>query len=104
MELKRNLYKRGHSYETTIPKILLLGLDSKRVYDVLFEFKENKWLVSFDSPKKEKDINKIRRKLYPRGSSFEVTIPKILLYGLDSKKKYSVIFKEQNKRWSIEIK
>lgn len=104
MELKRNLYKRGHSCETTIPKILLLGLDSKKKYDVLFEFKENKWLVSFDSPKKEKDINKIRRRLYPRGSSFEVTIPKILLYNLDFKKKYFVVFKKQAEGWSIEIR
>lgn len=104
MELKRNLYKRGHSYETTLPKLLLLGLDSKKIYDVVFEFTSNKWFISFDLPKKEKDINKIRRKLYPRGSSFEVTIPKIFLYNLDSKKKHSVVFKEQNKRWSVEIK
>ena len=104
MQLKRFLYKRGNSYETTIPQILLLGLDSKKKYDVIFEFKDNKWFISFGSPKKEKNINKIRRKLYQRGSSFEVTIPKILLFNLDLSKKHSVIFKKQANRWSIEIK
>ena len=104
MQLNRNLYKRGHSYETTIPKFLLLGLDSKKIYDAVFEFKDNKWYLSFDSPKKEKDLNKIRHKIYQRGSSFEVTIPKILLYALDLNKKHSVIFKKQDNRWSVEIK
>ena len=104
MELRRNLYRRGNSYETTIPKFLLLGLDSKKKYHVIFEFKDNKWYIHFDLPKKEKDLNKIRRKLYQRASSFEVTIPKILLYNLDLTKKHSIIFKQKPKRWSIEIK
>ena len=55
MQFKRSLYKRGHSYETTIPKFLLLGLDSSKKYDAIFEFKGNKWFISFDSPKKEKN-------------------------------------------------
>ena len=104
MQFSRNLYKRGHSYETTLPKFLLLGLDSQKKYDTIFEFKDNKWYIYFDLPKKEKDLNKIRRKLYQRGSSFEVTIPKILLYELDFNKKHSIIFKKTHKRWSIEIK
>ena len=104
MEFRRNLYKRGHSYETTIPKFLLLGLDSKEKYDIVFEFKDNKWYIYFDLPKKEKDFNNIRRKLYSRGSSFEITIPKILLYNLDLSKKHSIIFKQYTKRWSIDIK
>ncbi len=103
MEFKRSLYKRGHSYETTIPKFLLLGLDPKKKYDAVFEFKDNKWYFSTDSTKKQKNFNKIRRKLYPRASSFELTIPKILLYGLDLSKKHSIIFKQKNKRWLIEI-
>lgn len=104
MEFKRSLYKKGHSYETTLPKFLLLGLDSKKKYDTVFEFKDNKWYFSLDSAKKEKNFNKIRRKLYQRASSFEITIPKILLLNLDLSKKHSVIFKQKNKRWLIEIK
>jgi len=33
-----------------------------------------------------------KRKLYSRGSSYETTIPMPLLFALDSKKKYNVVF------------
>ena len=46
-----------------------------------------------------------RRKLYTRGSSFETTIPMPLLFDLDKKKKYEIVFVfecELNK-WFIRI-
>ncbi len=46
-----------------------------------------------------------KRKLYARGSSFETTIPKPLLFKLDLEKKNSVSFKydQKNDRWYIEF-
>jgi len=50
-------------------------------------------------------LRDLKRKLYRRGSSFETTIPMPLLFGLDSNKKYQVIFNFDNKtkRWYIEF-
>ena len=47
----------------------------------------------------------IKRKLYPRGSSFETTIPMPLLFAIDKSKKYNVVFKfdQKTSRWYIEI-
>ncbi|MEM4755581.1 MAG: hypothetical protein QW594_00430 [Candidatus Woesearchaeota archaeon] len=50
VQLKRKLYKRGSSYETTIPKPLLFALDlEKNKYDVLFTYdqEKNHWIISF---------------------------------------------------------
>ncbi|MBT3298144.1 hypothetical protein HN385_04420 [archaeon] len=46
-----------------------------------------------------------KRKLYSRGSSFETTIPKPLLFKLDLAKKNDVIFKYDAKtdRWYVEF-
>jgi len=47
----------------------------------------------------------IKRKLYTRGSSYETTIPKPLLFALDLKEKHNVVFKfdPKSKRWYVEI-
>ena len=47
----------------------------------------------------------IKRKLYTRGSSYETTIPKPLLFALDLNEKHEVVFKfdSKNKRWYIDI-
>ena len=47
----------------------------------------------------------IKRKLYPRGSSFETTIPMPLLFKLDLQKKHNVIFRydPQKDRWYLEF-
>lgn len=47
----------------------------------------------------------IKRKLYTRGSSFETTIPKPLLFDKNLDKKHNVIFKfdSANKRWYVEL-
>ena len=47
-----------------------------------------------------------KRKLYARGSSFETTIPRPLLFKMNLEKKNNVIFKYDKKkdRWYIEFK
>jgi len=48
---------------------------------------------------------RFKRKLYTRGSSYETTIPKPLLFALDTEKKHDVIFvfdTELNK-WVLEF-
>jgi len=46
-----------------------------------------------------------RRKLYTRGSSFETTIPKPLLFKLNMNKQNNVVFKYDSKKdcWYIEF-
>ncbi|MGM5484374.1 MAG: hypothetical protein ACQEP1_00700 [Nanobdellota archaeon] len=50
MEFRRKLYRRGSSFETTIPMPLLFELEEKKKYNVKFEFdKETKrWYISFE--------------------------------------------------------
>lgn len=49
-ELRRKLYQRGSSYETTIPMPLLFTLDKNRKYYVVFSFdaKSQKWYINFE--------------------------------------------------------
>ena len=49
-EFRRKLYKRGSSYETTIPMPLLFALNKNRKYNVVFAFDEqaNMWNVKFE--------------------------------------------------------
>ncbi|MBD3249872.1 hypothetical protein GF336_07535 [Candidatus Woesearchaeota archaeon] len=50
-------------------------------------------------------MKELKRKLYKRGSSVEVTIPMPLLFSIDKSKKHDVIFKfdEEKKKWYIEM-
>jgi hypothetical protein len=52
--IKRKLYKRGSSFETTIPMPLLFALDKTKKHDVAFVFdpKSNKWFIEFEQAKK----------------------------------------------------
>lgn len=52
-ELKRKLYRRGSSYETTIPMPLLFALDTKKRYHVVFcyESSAQRWYISFEEVK-----------------------------------------------------
>ena len=54
-EFKRKLYKRGSSFETTIPMPLLFALDLKKKYNVVFAYDEesNRWYVKFDENENE---------------------------------------------------
>ena len=49
-ELRRKLYKRGSSYETTIPMPLLFAVDKKKRYNVVFLFdkESNRWFIKFE--------------------------------------------------------
>ena len=49
--IKRKLYKRGSSFETTVPMPLLFALDLKKKHDVLFNFdaQSNRWYVTFET-------------------------------------------------------
>ena len=49
-EFKRKLYKRGSSFETTIPMPLLFALDKNKKYSVVFSFDAdaNKWFIKFE--------------------------------------------------------
>ncbi|MEA2036964.1 MAG: hypothetical protein U9O94_05615 [Nanoarchaeota archaeon] len=52
-EFRRKLYKRGSSYETTIPMPLLFALDKSRKYNVVFSYDNvnNKWFIKFEERK-----------------------------------------------------
>ncbi|MBW3003002.1 hypothetical protein KY337_00430 [Candidatus Woesearchaeota archaeon] len=49
-ELRRKLYKRGSSFETTIPMPLLFAVDKKKKHDVVFVYdkKTNRWYIEFE--------------------------------------------------------
>lgn len=51
--IRRKLYKRGSSFETTIPMPLLFALDMKKKHNVIFNFdkKTNKWNIEFEEAK-----------------------------------------------------
>ena len=55
-ELRRKLYKRGSSYETTIPMPLLFALDKTKKQYVVFKFdtKTHRWYVEFEEVKEGK--------------------------------------------------
>jgi len=56
-EIKRRLYKRGSSFETTIPMPILFSLDLKKRYNVVFRFDESsrKWYLDFEERKSDKE-------------------------------------------------
>lgn len=62
VEFKRKLYKRGSSYETTIPIPLLFALDKEKKYNVVFLFdpQANKWYIKFEEVKKETVEDKLK--------------------------------------------
>ncbi len=54
MEFKRKLYKRGSSFETTIPMPILFSVDVEKKQNVVFKFdkKQNRWYVDIEEAKK----------------------------------------------------
>ena len=50
LEFRRKLYKRGSSFETTIPMPLLFALDKSKKYNVVFSYDQiaNKWYIKFE--------------------------------------------------------
>ena len=55
-EIKRKLYKRGSSFETTIPMPLLFAIDKSKKHNVIFKFDDskNKWYVEFEKIEEDK--------------------------------------------------
>jgi hypothetical protein len=53
MEIKRRLYKRASSFETTVPMPLLFAIDKTKKYNIIFKFdkEENKWYIEFEQMK-----------------------------------------------------
>ena len=49
-EFRRKLYKRGSSFETTIPMPLLFALDKSKKYNVVFLYdsEANSWYIKFE--------------------------------------------------------
>ena len=52
-EIRRKLYKRGSSFETTLPMPLAFAIDKSKKYNVLFIFDEEtqRWYVEFEEMK-----------------------------------------------------
>ncbi len=53
--IRRKLYKRGSSYETTIPMPLLFALDKSKKHNVLFIYdrKTGRWYIEFEEADKK---------------------------------------------------
>ncbi len=49
-EIRRKLYKRGSSYETTIPMPLLFAVDKSKKNNVCFKYEpeNNRWYIEFE--------------------------------------------------------
>ncbi len=109
VELARKLYKRRHSWETTVPSTIVSLLDKTKKWDILYIFDEKakKWFLTFSEHKKVKKGEKtgIRRHIYIRGSSLATTIPLPLLLGLDIKKELFAHFEFdlKTKGWTIGV-
>ena len=60
VEIRRKLYKRGSSYETTIPMPLLFAVDKNQKHNVVFKFDKdsNRWYVEFEEAKEKKGKDK----------------------------------------------
>lgn len=53
--IKRKLYKRGSSYETTIPMPLLFAVDKSKKQNVCFNYEPetNRWYLEFEEAESE---------------------------------------------------
>ena len=62
IEFRRKLYKRGSSFETTIPMPLLFALDKEKKQNVIFSFdpEANKWFIKFEEIKKQTVEDKLK--------------------------------------------
>jgi hypothetical protein len=62
IEFRRKLYKRGSSFETTIPKPMLFALKQSKKYNVVFVYDDiaNKWFVKFEELNKPSVEDKVK--------------------------------------------
>lgn len=63
-ELKRKIYKRGGSSESTIPQAILLTLDPDKKHNIIFKFdsKTKRWYIEFEEAEEKKEVKKRGRK------------------------------------------
>jgi len=54
VEIKRKLYVRGSSFETTVPMPILFKLDKHKKYNVIFKYdiQKDKWYLDFEEIKR----------------------------------------------------
>ena len=54
VEIKRKLYTRGSSFETTIPMPILFKLNTEKKHNVIFKYDPDKdrWYLDFEEMKK----------------------------------------------------
>tara|TARA_Y100000310_G_scaffold277429_1_gene295157 strand:- start:531 stop:731 length:201 start_codon:yes stop_codon:yes gene_type:complete len=62
VEIKRKLYTRGSSFETTIPMPILFKLNTEKKHNVLFKYdpEKDRWYLDFeemDTNSKKKSKN-----------------------------------------------
>ena len=62
--IKRKLYKRGSSYETTIPLPLLFALDQEKKHHVVFTYDRDadKWYVEFEEIEQTVGKKKVKKR------------------------------------------
>ncbi len=62
MELRRKLYSRGSSFETTIPMPLLFSIDLKQKHEVLFKYdsETKRWYIDFEKSQSVKPTQQLR--------------------------------------------
>ena len=63
VEFRRKLYKRGSSFETTIPIPMLFSQDLDKKHEVVFRLdkEKNKWYLDFEEFT-ETETKKLKRK------------------------------------------
>ena len=56
VEIRRKIYKRGSSYETTIPMPILFALDKSKKYNAVFKYdaSTNRWYIEFEEQGEKK--------------------------------------------------
>ena len=55
VEIKRKLYTRGSSFETTIPMPILFKLNTEKKHNVIFKYdpEKDRWYLDFEESKKK---------------------------------------------------
>ncbi|MBS3166681.1 hypothetical protein J4403_00555 [Candidatus Woesearchaeota archaeon] len=103
--IERGIYKRGNSLETTLPKPLILHFNLDDNFCAVFKvINSNRTLILFEDYLKTNSTREIRRRVYNRSGSYEVTIPKELLFTLDENKPKKAIFEFENNQWYLKLK
>ncbi len=54
-EIRRKLYKRGSSFETTVPMPLLFAIDKSKKNSIVFKYDagSNRWYIEFEEEKEK---------------------------------------------------